>query len=80
MAQENKWISVLFDTEHSYNYLMLEGEQTISFIISVLSLIGMLCLVLYTVMIKITKGYGLCSLPLFLIKGKKSLGTALQEV
>lgn len=48
------------------------GEQSISFVISVLSVLGMLLLILYT-------GYGLGALPFYLIKGKKSLSTAHQE-
>ena len=48
------------------------GEQAISFVISVFSIFGMLCLILYT-------GYGLAALPFYLIRGKKSLSTAHQE-
>ena len=51
---------------------ILEGEQSISFVISVFSIFGMLFLILYT-------GYGLGALPFYLIKGKKSLSTAHQE-
>ncbi len=50
----------------------LEGEQSISFVISVFSVLGMGFLILYT-------GYGLGALPFYLIRGKKSLSTAHQE-
>lgn len=52
--------------------IFLVGEQAISFVISVFSIFGMLCLILYT-------GYGLAALPFYLIRGKKSLSTAHQE-
>jgi LMBR1 domain-containing protein 1 len=48
------------------------GEQAISFVVSILSVVGMLFIILYT-------GYGLAALPFYLIKGKKSLSTAHQE-
>jgi hypothetical protein len=40
----------------------------------------MFFLIIYTVNKTNIQGQGLASLPLFLIRGKKSLGTALQEV
>ena len=48
------------------------GEQSISFTISIFSVFGIICLILYT-------GYGLAALPFYLIKGKKSLSTAHEE-
>ncbi len=46
---EYKWVTVLLDTEHSKSVLKKEGEQAISFVISVLSIIGMIFLIFYTV-------------------------------
>lgn len=56
-----KWIKSVLDTEHF-------GHKLIAFVISVFSIFGMLFLILYT-------GYGLGSLPFYLIYGKKSLAS-----
>ncbi|MCQ2817870.1 MAG: LMBR1 domain-containing protein [archaeon] len=53
------WIKKLYDYDNF-------GESAISFCVSLFAVIGMLFLIIYT-------GYGLSSLPFYLIKGKKSL-------
>jgi LMBR1 domain-containing protein 1 len=68
-----KWVQNLFDAEHSNIILTVVGESAIAFTFSVFSLLGMFFLILYT-------GYGLGSLPFYLIKGKKSLSTAHYEM
>merc|ERR1711957_378049 len=61
-----KWIENLLDTD-SY------GQRSVSFVISILGVIGMTFLIFYT-------GYGLGALPFYLIKGKKDLSVSHQEV
>ena len=65
-GKEVEWVKQLFDVDHI-------GESAISFCIAIFSTVGTLCWVIYS-------GYGLGCLPLFLLKGEKSLQQTKNEL
>ena len=82
VSSEMEWVRELFDVSHSNYYLIqylansnytIVGESAISFCLSVLTCVGVVFWIVYA-------GYGLSSLPIFLIKGTKSLEQAKNEV